>query len=77
MEEQVQVPLTRREVVYEFMTLPVYRRFRLDQAARQGKQAPGPDLVLIEFRMLLLVAPEGMWQPGPPVKVAINVSNYT
>ena len=48
MEEQV--PLTRREVVYEFMTLQVYKRFRHDQAARQGKQAPDPDLVLIDFR---------------------------
>ena len=75
MEEQV--PLTRREVVYEFMTLQVYRRFRHDQAARQGKQVPDPDLVLIEFRMLLLKAPKGMWQPGPEVKVAINVSNYS
>ena len=71
-----QVPLARREVVYEFMTLQVYRRFRHDQAAREGKQAPDADAVLNDFIMLLLEAPEGMFELAPP-KLAINVSNYT
>ena len=75
MEEQV--PLTRREVVYEFMTLQVYRRFRHDQAAREGKQAPDNDAVLNDFIMGLFEAPEGMIELGPSPKLAINISSYT
>ena len=35
-----QVPITRVELVYEYMALLVYMRFRRDKAAREGKKAP-------------------------------------
>ena len=62
-----QVPITRVELVYEYMALLVYMRFRRDKAAREGKKAPDDEAVVGDFMMLVDKAPPGpLHQARPP-----------
>ena len=71
-----QVTITRVEVVYEWMALPVYRQFLRDKAAREGKKAPDDKAVVGDFMMMVREARPGFIKRGPPVELAVEVGGH-